>query len=78
VSNYLFAQSNDAALLIEEGPEGVFLYSIKPNSFVGDTWHRNLDEAKAQAALNAGEIVGPWRRVPSEFGNKLKTGKIKP
>ncbi|HEY7978113.1 MAG TPA: hypothetical protein VID67_07955 [Rhizomicrobium sp.] len=74
-SIYLFAQARDMALLIEESAEGIFLYTVKPNAVIGDTWHPNVEEAKAQAAYNANGIVGPWRTVTREFGNKVKTGK---
>jgi len=64
--------------LIEESAEGVFLYSIRPEAFIGDTWHPNIEAAKAQAAFEANSIVGPWRVVPAEFGEKMKLGKTRP
>jgi hypothetical protein len=78
VNTYLLAQKNDAAFLIEECVDGVFLYIVRPNAFVGDTWHPNIEEAKAQAAFNEGEIVGPWRSISREVGDKLKIGKTEP
>jgi hypothetical protein len=74
VSTYLFAQAGDAALLIEDGAEGVFLYTIR-GDFIGDTWHPNVDEAKAQASYHIGSIVGPWRPVAADFAKQLKTHK---
>jgi len=74
LSTYLFAQHGEVAFLIEDGTDGIFLYSIR-NKFVGDTWHASIDEAKAQAAHELSGISGPWRIVGSEFAIQLKTGK---
>jgi len=32
----------------------------------GDTWHRSVDEAKEQAAIEYGRALGPWASVPDE------------
>ncbi|HJW41313.1 MAG TPA: hypothetical protein VJ476_08805 [Rhizomicrobium sp.] len=76
-TTYLLTKQIDVALLIEEGDDGVFLYTIRPG-MIGDTWHATVDEAKAQAAYELGRICGPWHLVDADFGNRLKTGKTNP
>jgi hypothetical protein len=38
-------------------------------SFVGDTWHETLTEAKAQADFEY--VLSTWREVPSHISNVL-------
>jgi len=63
----LYARSGDTAFLIEQKPDGIFLFSFLPNGFVGDTWHQSIDEAKAQADYEAGAAIGSWEIVSAEF-----------
>ena len=52
-------------LLIEEKPDGIFLYRFaQDESYGGDTWHMSLEEAKEQAEYEYGESLGEWRDVP--------------
>jgi hypothetical protein len=78
VSKYLLAETNIAMFLIEENADGIFLYTIRPNKFIADSWHQSIEDAKAQAVFDADSIVGPWRTVLTEFGDKMKPGKTDP
>jgi len=54
-----------AVLVIEERPDGVFLYRFSADgACVGDTWHMNVDDAKHQAAFEFEGFVGDWADVP--------------
>ena len=54
-------------LLIEEKPDGVFLSRFaEAGGFAGDTWHRSLDEAKAQGEFEYEVLLTEWREVPSD------------
>lgn len=78
MSTYLFAEDKDVAFLIEETADGIYLFTLRPDAFIGDTWHPTIDEAKAQAAYDLGAIVGPWRSIAAALGDRLKTGKTCP
>lgn len=76
--NRLFTCAGTTALVIEETSEGHFLYSFRPDGFVGDTWHPSIEEAKEQAARFFGPDSFPiWRDVPeavadlADFARKL-------
>ena len=45
----LSARLHDSVLIIEETAEGVYLYTFPKVGFAGDTWHKNVHEAKEQA-----------------------------
>jgi hypothetical protein len=48
-------------LTIEEEADQTFLYRFaKDGVCVGDTWHRNVGEAKEQALYEYGDAVGQW------------------
>jgi hypothetical protein len=54
-------------LTIEEEADQIFLYRFgKDGVCVGDTWHRNVDEAKEQALYEYGDAVGQWTDVPPD------------
>lgn len=56
-----------AFVLVEEGPGGVYLYRLtKSGDVVGDTWHASESDAKRQAAIEYGDLLGSWRDVPEE------------
>ncbi len=38
---------------------------------VGDTWHESTEDAKAQAAIEFGESLGVWHRIPSELTSSM-------
>ena len=57
----LFAQVDDASLVIETTPDGIYLYERRAGRFVGDTWHSSVDEAKAQANYAMKKVVESWR-----------------
>ena len=67
----LHAQKGSAVFLIEENEDGVFLFTYRSGRYTGDSWHPNVEEAKAQAAYNAGSVVGPWKSVSSDFKSEL-------
>lgn len=51
-------------LVIDERPDGVFLLRCTATGeFGGDTWHRSVDEAKAQAAHEYGPGIA-WAPIP--------------
>ncbi|MDP9371677.1 MAG: hypothetical protein M3Q65_04315 [Chloroflexota bacterium] len=52
-------------LVIEEKPGGIFLFRYTVDGrFAGDTWHRDLAEAREQAAYEYEDALGAWRAVP--------------
>lgn len=45
--------------------DGVFLFRYAADaSFVGDTWHANVADARDQAAFEYGASLGEWSDVP--------------
>lgn len=60
----LVAAAGDIVLLIEAKPDGIFLYEFRPDGFIGDTWHRSVEEAMAQAASAWGCGPADWRALP--------------
>jgi hypothetical protein len=74
----LSTRAGPTALIIEETPEGFFLYSFRRDGFAGDTWHPSLAEAKEQGRRFFGENSFPiWTPVPetvtdlADFARKL-------
>lgn len=62
-------------LVIEEDLDGVFLYRYgAQGQFVGDTWHKNVDDAKNQASYEYGESVKDWAAVPPEVEDVVVFG----
>lgn len=56
-----------AVLVIEERPDGVFLFRYASNGeFAGDTWHGNLADAKHQASYEYGASLSNWIDVPAD------------
>ena len=72
-----FARFGQSILLIEPTAEGIFLYVIRPDGFVGDTWHATFEEAQAQASFTAGRIVGPWTPIPADVKDKIAFAKTR-
>jgi hypothetical protein len=53
-------------LSIEATDERAFLYRwLDDGTCVGDTWHRNIEDAKHQAVYEFGKGLGTWREVPA-------------
>jgi hypothetical protein len=55
-----------AVVVIDEQPEGGFLllgYSSN-REFSGDTWHPDLEGARAQAEFAYGAYLSEWRSIP--------------
>lgn len=74
-----------AFLVIEDNPDGVFLYRYDVNGeCVGDTWHMNVDDAKHQANYEYEGLMHDWQGVPAEaedaaaFGLALLKGASSP
>jgi hypothetical protein len=62
-------------LIIEETPEGVFLYRYGvQGKFAGDTWHLNIDDAKSQATYEYGASITTWSEVPAEVQDVIAFG----
>ncbi len=60
-------------LVIEDTPEGFFLYRYDKNGeFVGDTWHADEEEAKEQAAYEYGDGAKSWTNIPEGVDNVVK------
>jgi hypothetical protein len=55
-------------LIIEEESEGFLLlrYSER-GQYAGDTWHDELEAAKAQAEFEYPNSIGEWLTVPAEI-----------
>jgi hypothetical protein len=55
-------------LIIEETPDGYFLYEFdRRGQFVGDDWSIDVEEAKSQAAGAYGDRLGGWEDIPPEI-----------
>lgn len=54
-----------AFLVVEEKPDGVFLFRFTDTcEVVGDTWHLSEEDAKHQATVEYEGVLGPWKEVP--------------
>lgn len=58
-------------LIIDDDPEkpdiGTFLYSFRSNGdCVGDTWHKNVEDAKHQADFQYENLVQEWQDIPPD------------
>lgn len=59
-------------LVVESRADGVFLDRYdEAGEEAGDTWHRSIEEAKAQAQTEYGENLGAWTEVPSAEGDAV-------
>ena len=74
----LVATARTSVLLIEEKDDGIFLYEFRSDGFIGDTWHRTVAEAKAQAKYDFGDGVSPWQEVPPEIADPVAFGRSNP
>jgi hypothetical protein len=71
----LFAKIGGAVLIIEEAADGVFLHTFGAASFVGDTWHQTIAEAKAQASFGREGQPLEWRPVPEHIQDLRSFGR---
>ena len=54
-------------LLVDEAADGVMLHRFaNDGSDAGDTWHQNLEEARAQAIFEFGPALGAWTALPDD------------
>jgi len=59
-------------LLIEERPDGVFLYRFTADGkFCGDTWHTSIDDAKEQADFEFDHLLPEWIEVPANVSDAI-------
>jgi len=65
----LFARAGEVFLIIEQTPEGFFLYTFPKDGFAGDTWHQTLDDAKHQASYEFGGGLEPWVAIPADISD---------
>lgn len=71
---------NAALLVIEEAPDGVFLFRFSRNGAdAGDTWHQSADDAKRQGLLEYGPLNWQWappeeQEVPALVRSLLEKG----
>jgi hypothetical protein len=64
-----------AFIIIEEDPEGVFLFRYdSKGKCVGDTWHQTIEDAKDQAAYEYEDALGAWQTVPPELEDVVAYG----
>jgi len=64
------ANTKTSTLLIEEKDDGFFyLFEFRDDGFVGDTWHRTIEDAKAQANHYFGNSISAWQEVPLEIAD---------
>lgn len=64
-----------ALLLIEQKPDGVFLFRFTAdNRCVGDTWHESIDAAKQQATFEFDELLSAWKAVPVDVTDPVAFG----
>jgi hypothetical protein len=62
----IVAALGDAVLLIEHRADGIFLHAFRVDGSMADTWHRSVDEAKAQAVYSWGDqVASRWRIAPA-------------
>jgi len=65
--------SSPRILIIEEKHDGIFINRYMENgSWVGDTWHKTIEEAKHQAEFEFGVKTDAWEEVPIEVTDKFK------
>jgi hypothetical protein len=72
----LVANVKTDILLIEEKDDGFNLYEFREDGFVGDTWHRTVEHAKAQATYRFGTSISAWKEVPLEFADPVAFGRM--
>ena len=64
-------------LLLEERPDGVFLFRYTSNrSYAGDTWHASVEQAQAQAAYEYADHLGVWQPVPDDVKDALTFARV--
>lgn len=64
-----------ALLLIEEKPDGVFLFRFSADRrCVGDTWHKTVEDAKHQAAFEFDDLLSAWKEVPAGVNDVVSFG----
>jgi hypothetical protein len=59
-------------LVIKESHGQLFLFRYdEAGNFAGDTWHRNLEDAKHQVEFEYGPLVTDWEEVPPDVDDAV-------
>ncbi|MEP6887140.1 MAG: hypothetical protein ABI945_02350 [Nitrospirales bacterium] len=62
-------------LVIQRGESGIFLYRYTADgNCVGDTWHRTVQDAQAQATFEFEGLLSKWVQVPPEEKDLIAFG----
>ena len=62
-----YARAGGTVLIIEQTPEGFFLYSFPKDGLEGDSWHQSAKDARDQAERQF--CATEWADVPSDVTN---------
>ena len=64
--NRQFTLAGSSVVVIEETPDGCFLFEFRSDGFIADTWHLTIADAKIQAAYAFGSnLIPTWTPVPA-------------
>lgn len=59
--------------IIEEKAGSFFLNNYDENgTWIGDTWHPNIQEAKHQAEFEYGNLIDNWKEIPQNIEDPIK------
>jgi hypothetical protein len=59
-------------LVIKEDNGSFLLFRYdEAGNFAGDTWHRNLEDAKHQVEFEYGPLVTDWEEVPPDIDDAV-------
>lgn len=62
-------------LVLQERSDGVFVDRFDElGGVAGDTWHESINDAKLQAAVEYGDNLGEWIRVPDDEKDPVSFG----
>ncbi len=54
-------------VILDSSAQGTYLYRFDTTgTFVGDTWHANVDDGRHQAAFEFAADLGEWTSVPAD------------
>jgi len=64
-----------ALLVIEERPDGVFLFRYAGDgNCAGDTWHLSIEDAKYQAEFEYADDAMGWNVIPDSINDVVQFG----
>jgi len=72
MTQYYLARTGESTFIIEPelSSNGFLLLEIRTDG-VWDTWHPNVEEAKAQASHSLRKVVGPWAEIDQRLKDEL-------